>query len=111
VVTADLRAVHHHSLELISDVDGWVAAHVRIAEKWDGVLADDRGEDWEQRARRAEAEAEVARLQLRLAKHFLLVRSAEVNMLRGSKSWRLMAPLRKLGDLVRWLRGRRTAGS
>ena len=45
VVTADIRAIHHHSLELISDVDGWVAAHMQIAEKWDGALRDDRGAD------------------------------------------------------------------
>jgi hypothetical protein len=109
VMTADFRAVHHHSLELISDVEGWVAAHMRMADKWDGMLRDDAGVDWEQRARRAEAEAEVARLQLRLAQHFLKVRTAEVNMLRGSKSWKIAAPLRKVGDLYRSLRGRRGA--
>ena len=38
VVTADLRVVHHHSLELVSDLDLWVEAHMRVAEKWDGRM-------------------------------------------------------------------------
>ena len=35
VVAADLRAIHHHSLELVRDLDLWVEAHIRFAEKWD----------------------------------------------------------------------------
>ena len=107
VVTTDIRAIHHHSLELIGDVDGWVAAHMQIAEKWEGFLSDGAGDDWKRRARRAEAEAEVARLQLRLARHFLKVRTAELQSVQGSKSWRWSRPLRWLGDIVRWLRGKR----
>ena len=39
VMTEHIRVIHHHSLELIGDVDGWIAAHMRVAEKWDGKLS------------------------------------------------------------------------
>ena len=35
VVTADLRATCTATLELIEDLDLWVEAHIRVAEKWD----------------------------------------------------------------------------
>jgi GT2 family glycosyltransferase len=38
VVTADFKVVHHHSLELVSNPETWLAAHMRVAEKWDGRL-------------------------------------------------------------------------
>ena len=38
VVTTDLRVIHHHPLELLGDPEGWIAAHMRIAEKWSEVL-------------------------------------------------------------------------
>ena len=38
VVTADFRAIHHHSLELVSDPETWIDAHIRVAEKWDGRM-------------------------------------------------------------------------
>jgi hypothetical protein len=98
VVTTDFRATHHHSLDLIRDEEGWVAAQMRIAEKWDGHLSD-AGTDWKHRAWRAEAELEVARIQLYLAKLYN-------DDIRLSKSWRLMAPLRRLAAFVRRLRGR-----
>jgi glycosyl transferase family 2 len=97
VVTADLRAIHNHSLELVSDTDGWVEAHMRLAEKWDGRIAGDHaGGDWKQRARRAEAEAEAARAvavshQLRYdARERVLVE------MRESIGWRITEPLRRL---------------
>src|SRR5207237_93598 len=69
VLTADFRAIHHHSLELVSDPDVWVQAHMRVAEKWHGRMAGiglpnwgSSEEDWKQRARQAEAEAGAARL-------------------------------------------------
>jgi hypothetical protein len=102
VVTADLRAIHNHSLELVSDTDGWVEAHMRIAEKWDGrIRGDHAGEDWKQRARRAEAEAEAARAvavshQLRYeARERVLVE------MRESIGWRLTEPLRRANHLRR----------
>ena len=36
VVTADLRAIHHRTLELVSDFEIWVEGHIHLAEKWDG---------------------------------------------------------------------------
>jgi hypothetical protein len=38
VVTADIWTIHHHSLELISDVEAWIDAHMRLAEKWGGAV-------------------------------------------------------------------------
>ena len=35
----DIRVIHHHSLELISDPESWIEAHMRLAEKWDGPRA------------------------------------------------------------------------
>jgi hypothetical protein len=66
VVTADLKVVHHHDLKLIRDVGNWIEAHIKIAEKWDGrmPLVGQEGdpEDWEARARRAEAHASAERM-------------------------------------------------
>lgn len=112
IVTADLRAIHNHSLELVSDTAGWVEAHMRVAEKWNGRIAGDRaGEDWKRRARRAEAEAEAARAvavshQLRYdARERVLVE------MRESIGWRLTEPLRRINHRRRKalaaVRGRR----
>ena len=38
VVTADFRAIHHHALELVSDPEHWIDAHIKVAEKWDGRM-------------------------------------------------------------------------
>ena len=38
VVTADFKVIHHHSLDLIGDLETWIQAHMRIAEKWDGRM-------------------------------------------------------------------------
>ena len=106
VVTSDFRAVHHHSLELIRDTEDWIQAHMTLSRKWEGSFpgighgADQDGQDWEQRARRAEAEASMARKQAGAAGH---VRDAKVRAIRrdldrneGSVSWRLTAPLRSM---------------
>jgi hypothetical protein len=96
VVTADFRVVHHHSLELISNSDAWIEAHIRVAEKWDGRLphADRGGGDLRQRALRAEAEAAAAKGEAVSAqmKHAAIER--ELEGMRHSRSWRLTAPLR-----------------
>lgn len=104
VMTADFRAVHHHSLQLIGDEDGWVMAHMRVAEKWEGQLKDNLGTDWKDRARRAEAEVDLMRLQLRLAEHFVNRFSAQWEALEESKSWKLTAPIRWLSYMLRRLR-------
>jgi hypothetical protein len=101
VVTADLRAVYHHSLDLIGDLDMWVESHIRFAEKWDGEALDDAA--WKRRARRAEAEREAARA---IGYPNILVADARVAGLEraladatGSASWRITAPLRRLNAL------------
>jgi Glycosyltransferase like family len=59
VATADFRAIHHHSLDLIKDPENWIQTHMRLAEKWDGQIPD-TGAEPRQRALRAEAEAACA---------------------------------------------------
>jgi hypothetical protein len=104
VVTADLRVVHHRPLELMPNVDLWVEAHIHVAEKWDG----DDAQDWERRARRAEAEREAARAQsysrlLQLdAREERLQR--EMSEATATFGWRLTEPLRRLNQLRRTLR-------
>jgi hypothetical protein len=103
VVTADLRAIHNHSLELVSDVEGWIEAHVRMAEKWDGRMPGmgQAGGDWRHRARRAEAAAEAARAQA--ASKQLQYEALERAFAETTQSigWRLTEPLRRGNQLRR----------
>src|SRR5215204_6465627 len=48
VVTADFKVVHHHSLDLVSNPETWIAAHMRVAEKWEGRMpaTTSRDGDW-----------------------------------------------------------------
>jgi hypothetical protein len=106
VVTANVRAIHNHTLELVSNQDTWVEAHMRVTEKWEGRMPGigDGGTDWKLRARRAEAESEAGRAaavskQLQLdARELELQRALDETT--GSISWRITAPLR-------WLNARR----
>jgi hypothetical protein len=107
VVTEHLRVIHHHSLELIGDVEGWIAAHMRVAEKWEGRLspAATIPGDWRERARWAEARCDAAMMQANAAE---LARDAAVldmqrhlDAVKRSASWRLTKPLRWLKSLVR----------
>jgi len=107
VMTEHIPMIHHHSLELIGDVDGWIAAHMRVAEKWDGKLspAQTISGDWKDRARWAEAGRDAALMQANAAE---LARDAAVSdierQLRNierSASWRLTKPLRWLKSLLR----------
>jgi len=111
VVTADFRAIHNHSLDLISDPEGWIAAHMRIAEKWDGRMphVGEAGGDWKYRARRAEAEAAVNRA---LAVSNQLKGDAALRQTTESISWRITAPLRAINHQRRRWRERlaRTRG-
>jgi GT2 family glycosyltransferase len=112
VVTADFKVVHHHSLELVSNPETWLAAHMRVAEKWEGRLAEADGasDDWRGRARRAEAEASLARTQAVAAMLHADARTAQLERrlgaMAGSASWRATAPLRRLAALRRARRGR-----
>jgi GT2 family glycosyltransferase len=103
VVTTDFRAIHHHPLDLIGDQEAWVAAHMRIAEKWES-FSNEPEMDWKQRARRTEAELEAMRVQLRLAEHYITRLSEDLHQIQRSKSWRWAAPLRSLGKIARKIR-------
>jgi hypothetical protein len=99
VMTADIRLARHHSLEVVSDLDAWVEAHIQLAQKWDGRLSGGEEEDWKHRARRAEAEREAARA---IAYSNALGSDARVLELEralaeatGSLSWRVTRPLRE----------------
>ena len=105
IVTEDFKVVHHHSLDLVSEPETWIQAHMRVAEKWDGraPYVGVEGGDWKQRARRAEAEAAVARAQ---AVATQLQSDARANQLERefkvvteSTSWRITEPLRRLNAL------------
>ncbi len=109
VLAADLRLAHHHSLDLVTDIEIWVAAHMRSSELWasDEPPAD---EEWRPRARRAEADAAAARL---LAASKLLQADAssrkaalELELVRNSLSWRMTEPLRRGNALMRRTRAR-----
>jgi hypothetical protein len=101
VVTADLRAIHHHSLDLVSEPETWIEAHMRIAEKWDGRMpgVGTAAGTWKQRARRAEAERDAARLadRARMLDTEARIRAMEraLGETTESISWRITAPLRR----------------
>jgi hypothetical protein len=105
VVTADLQVVHHHSLGLVGDIEAWIDAYVQTTAKWEGRLPGIGAApgDWEQRARRAEAETAAARIETgegRLLIDAQIRRiealERELDSVRRSPSWRLTAPLRAL---------------
>jgi hypothetical protein len=100
VVTADFNVVHHHSLELVSNPETWLAAHMRVAEKWDPSSGKGDGGEWRQRARRAEAEASLARTQAVAAMLHAdaekLQLERELAEVTDSTSWRVTRPLRRL---------------
>jgi hypothetical protein len=102
VVTADFRAIHHRPLEMIPDPGRWIAAHIAVAEKWDGRMPGigTAPGTWRERALRAEAERDLA-LAIAHAKELELTarrREAERALAetRTSVSWRITAPLRLL---------------
>jgi hypothetical protein len=112
VVTEDFKVIHHHSLELVSDPESWIQAHMKVASKWHGrmpgVGADAGG--WEERARRAEAEAAVSRAHVVSKQMQSDARAAflerQLEEVTTSTSWRLTQPLRRLGALGRTARRR-----
>jgi len=103
VVTEDFKVVHNHSLDLVSNPDTWIQAHIALAEKWDGRMpgVGRAGGDWKQRARFAEAEAAVSRAQAVSAQMKANAMEAEIV---NSVSWRLTAPLRRANHVARSLR-------
>jgi Glycosyltransferase like family len=116
LMVADLRLAHHRSLELISDVEVWVEAHIRVAQKWGDALHGPVEDEaaWKRRARRAEAQRESART---VAFSELMKLDARVLELEhaleektGSASWKATAPLRALNRLRREASARREVG-
>jgi GT2 family glycosyltransferase len=106
VVTTDFRAIHHHSLALISDPDSWIEAHIRITEKWDGRMesSPELG-DWRTRALRAEAEAAASKGQMVSANLRSEAIERQLRRVEESASWKLTRPLRN--RRLRVLRKRR----
>jgi hypothetical protein len=111
-VTADLRVAHHHSPDLVTDIEIWVAAQMRAAELWDSGPTPTPESDagWKPRARAAEANAAAARL---LAASKLLQADAssqrdarERDRILETPSWRLTEPLRRGNALLRRSRSR-----
>jgi Glycosyltransferase like family len=102
VVTADFRAIHNHALEPFSDPEDWIAAHIALAEKWDGRIAGvgSAPGSWRERALMAEAETDAAKLtgHSNALAHAARVRELEraLEETRTSISWRVGAPLRAL---------------
>jgi hypothetical protein len=102
VVTADFRAIHHRPLEMLPDPESWVAAHVAVAEKWDGRMPGigTGPGTWRERALRAEAERDLALAIAHSSALELTARRREAERglaeTRGSLSWRLTAPFRFL---------------
>jgi len=113
VVTADFKVVHHHSLDLVSDPETWVEAHMRVAEKWDGRMpgVGAVAGDWKQRARRAEAEAAVTHAHVRSAEMRAEARAKllerQLEEVTSSTSWRVTKPLREISLRLRRRRGQR----
>jgi hypothetical protein len=109
VMTADLELAHHHSLDLVTEVEAWVAAYMRASERWESSAPDDDGA-WKARARHAEAGAAAARL---LAASKLLQADAsakrydsELAAIENSRSWRITKPLRRGNAIVKAARRR-----
>ena len=101
VRTADFRAIHHRPLEMVPDPEEWIEAHIRVAEKWDGRMGIGAAAGtWRERALRAEADRDAARLLAHM--HRLELRARVQELERGleettsSLSWRLTRPLRRL---------------
>jgi Glycosyltransferase like family len=106
VVTADFRAIHHHSLVLISEPEAWIEAYIRLAEKWDGMPpGDDSIERWRRQALRAEAEAACAKGSAQSNQMQVEAMKRQLDRVEASPSWRLTKPLRAAKRLV--LRRRR----
>jgi hypothetical protein len=115
--TADLKVIHHHSLDLVSNPDTWIDAHIRIAEKWEGRMpgVGYEGGDWKSRARRAEAMAAVSRAQAVAAQMKAEAMAAQLQRdfdeTVQSLSWKITEPLRKANLVRRTLKEKRAVAA
>lgn len=107
VMTIDCKAIHHHGLHPFTEPEPWIEAHMRIARKWDEMLAPLTAPagSWEERLWRAHAARDAARL---LDAANAMSFEAEVSErkralaeLTGSISWRITRPLRALKERAR----------
>ena len=103
VVTADFRVIHHHSLELISEVGGWIEAHMHARREVGASRSPAPG-------RRGRLEAAGAPRRGRARPRHACARrrgaasatpspthcERELEEVKRSTSWRLTAPLRAL---------------
>jgi hypothetical protein len=102
VVAAPLDVTHHHRLELVTDPEAWMEAHMRTADKWTGRMPhiQEGNGDWRQRARQAEAEAGVARLAgaSKLLQAYARAEEQDNGLkeITDTRSWRVTEPLRRL---------------
>ena len=103
MVTSDFAAIHHHSLDLISEPDAWIEAYIRLAEKWDGQLLrlNENGGDWHARALRAEANAACFKGIAHANELRAQATQRMVDRVENSLSWKLTRPLRALKRLLR----------
>jgi hypothetical protein len=101
VMTADFRAIHYRQLEMVPDPEDWIDAHVKLADKWDGRFGIGTGAGtWRERALRAEAAADAARLKDHMNELEMQARVRELEralaVTTDSVSWRITAPFRRL---------------
>jgi GT2 family glycosyltransferase len=103
VSTADLRVIEHRSLDIISDLELWVEAHIAVARKWErelSVNAAQPGLSAKQRARRAEAERECARAVAYFKRlgydARVAARQRSLDEAANTAAWKLTQPLRRL---------------
>jgi hypothetical protein len=103
VITADLRAIHHHSLELISDPEGWMATYIRLIEKWEGKVPHVGGGSDNLRMRALRAEAEAAYVKGKALSNELKAEAVSrlKTEMEESTSWRITRPLRSFGRRLR----------
>jgi hypothetical protein len=112
VMTADFRAIHHHSLELVNDPEEWIEAHIKMADKWEGRIhgIGAGAGTWKQRALRAEAETDAAWLNHYRTQQLTEARVRDLQRALGSAtdsiSWRITAPLRRINRVRRRVRPR-----
>ena len=91
VVVDEIDTVHHHGMTVLGDEpEEWVEAYVRFQHKWEARLPKlERNEpDWEQAARRAEAEAAAARVQ-----------RGELSLMRNESDKSLAEAIERIGRL------------
>jgi hypothetical protein len=111
VIAADIELAHHHPLDLVSQIEIWVAAHMRAAELWDETAPEDPSDErWRARARQAEADAAAARLlaasKLLEADAWTRYQTVQLSELLGSRSWRITEPLRRGNAIAKAARKR-----